>query len=824
MRIRRALAVVSFWALAATWAQAQCQLEWQDGPQVPGTDNRIWHMSSWDPDGSGPLPPKLVAAGEFSFAGDIEARSIVALDFASNTWAPFGPGLVGRTNSLVSTPGGKLIAAGFFTLNNWASFETLMEWNGTSWLPIAPFTSTASWAEAYAAAVAPNGDLIVAGRFDAVAGVAADNIARWDGSSWNALGLGVNDIIYDIAAMPNGDIIATGSFTSAGGAAIAGIARWDGQSWLPLGSGAAPSAIHCLLPMPNGDLLVGGDFTAIASVNARHIARWNGSTWSALGNGPTSYASVMMLDSNGDIVAGGDEYGVTGNMRSVARWDGNNWQPLGNGMGLGVRVTGIVEAPDGSLLLGGRFNEVAGRGAMNIVRWDGSNWSAIGHGISGYSIHDVAAAANGDLVVGGDFKLSDSSSANIARWNGVNWTPYGPGLSGHVRAVAELPNGDIVAGGEFNLATGSPADYVARWDGSNWVPMGSTISQPVRHLTVMANGDLIAAGNFPGYIASWNGTSWAPLGAGLSGPVESLLSTPYGSCVVGGKFLTAGTLTCNGVALWTGSQWIALGSGLTTLTHKHVTHLVNTANDGIVAAGYFDNGTFGGSSISYWDWTDWHPQPASGTIWALLNLPNSDLLVGEATGAVPAGRFSRWDGTAWSSLPWPSATYQGINNLTTRPDGSVAVTASGPIVVKILASTCPATSTPVGSGCNGTGGNNTLVAQSLPWIGSQFQTEGQDLTPLSLVLELNGLASTAIPLPAILPEGGIGCSLLTVPDFSRLHVPTSNTLQTRTAIPDSSALIGGVWHQQLVALEFGPLGNLTLVTSSNALRLQIGSF
>ena len=68
----------------------------------------------------------------------------------------------------------------------------------------------------------------------------ADYIAKWDGSSWAALGSGLNGSVHALTVFDDGGgpaLYAGGSFTSAGGVAASRIAKWDGSSWAALGSG-----------------------------------------------------------------------------------------------------------------------------------------------------------------------------------------------------------------------------------------------------------------------------------------------------------------------------------------------------------------------------------------------------------------------------------------------------------------------------------------------------------------------------------------------------------------------------------------------------------
>src|SRR5205807_8660781 len=79
------------------------------------------------------------------------------------------------------------------------------------------------------------GVLIVGGAFHDAGGLAAaDYIAKWDGSTWSALGSSPLNGTVDAIAYYGGKIYAGGQFTNAGGNTNADfLAVWDGSTWAP---------------------------------------------------------------------------------------------------------------------------------------------------------------------------------------------------------------------------------------------------------------------------------------------------------------------------------------------------------------------------------------------------------------------------------------------------------------------------------------------------------------------------------------------------------------------------------------------------------------
>jgi hypothetical protein len=218
---------------------------------------------------------------------------------------------------------------------------------------------------------------------------------------------------------------------------------------------------------------------------------------------------------------------------------------------------------------------------------------------------------------------------------------------------------------------------------------------------------------------------------------------------------------------------------------------------------------------------------------ALANVPGGDVVIGGHEWNTPGTSLqARRSGTSWSDVtPGNGGTNAMVASLHAARDGTLRVggqfaTAGGEpsAMFAELVATCPATATPFGNGCAGSGGVNVLSATSLPWLGTGCRTTATDMPPSGIALTLSGLATANVALSAVLPQGLPGCSLLTSVELIELSAPLSGEVTSVLVIPNATALIGQVVHRQVVAIELGPLGAFVALTSTNRVTLTIGVF
>ncbi len=378
----------------------------------------VYAMTTWDPDGPGPIGEHLIVGGTFTQAGGVTVNRVARWD--GDAWHALGGGVAG------------------------GSFPAV--------------TALTTWD--------PDGDgplhehLIVAGGFITAGGVTVNRIARWDGAVWHSLDTGMNAEVLSLATWdPDGDgpmpkeLVAGGNFVMAGATSAVRIARWDGTLWRRMSNGmnATVQAILTWDPDGPGPLnampVATGLFTTAGNSSAQRIAQWDGNGWQPLGGGVDAWAFALTVwDPDGDgpalpqVVVGGS-FTTAGGVAAerIARWDGTSWEPLGSGMSGGVvpDVYALLEwDPDGdgpqppALLAGGVFTIAGGQTVNCIARWDGAAWSALGAGVSAGPFVDVLSLALWDadadgpqhaqLVAGGEFLMAGEVEAgNIAIWSSL---------------------------------------------------------------------------------------------------------------------------------------------------------------------------------------------------------------------------------------------------------------------------------------------------------------------------------------------------------------------------------------------------------------------
>jgi hypothetical protein len=417
-------------------------------PQRHFVSNSISALYPYTPPSGNPV---LMAGGDIVTDGDQLGAQMWAM-WNGSAWSTpninhyLSPHYVNAFATFDDGNGPQLYVGGFFDAGtNGESNRAIFRFDGTNVTHLEPpFTpgfrtyGIGGIGEVKALAVFDDGsgsELYVGGEFDDAAGTSANlnNIAKWNGSRWAPLGLGVapaplhNPAVRCFATFDDGSgpaLYAAGNFGLAGGNPANSIARWDGTNWSPLGGGVlyngSPGAdVRALQVFDDGTgpaLYVGGFFTSAGGVPAHGLAKWNGSSWA-------------------DVAPGS----------SLQVW---SLKVFDDGSGIGP-----------ALYVGGYFTNVAGVPVSSLARFDGTHWTSVGGGtdvnglVMSLAAYDQGADGTLDLFAGGDFTgVSDTiggpviASLSIAEWRACG-PPGAPYCAGDGSLATPCPCNNFGASG-----------------------------------------------------------------------------------------------------------------------------------------------------------------------------------------------------------------------------------------------------------------------------------------------------------------------------------------------------------------------------------------
>src|SRR5262245_10915586 len=518
------------------------------------------------PGANAELQGLLYLGGSFVGAGHIPAPRIVAWD-GSQFVSAGDPGML--VQSLVAW-NGALYAGGDDVANTVAKVS---RWDGTTWTEVANSGPNGGSFGVEKLEVW-NGDLVAIGRFQNMGGVPVSRAARFDGTTWHAMGTGLATV------STFSDLQAVGSELYAAVSLVGGIRRFDGTDWVAVGPGLNSSVRQ--LATDGTDLYASGDFGKAGADSVPGVGRWDGAQWHRVGVGTAPGVNSLGWW-NGQLVAA-----VRDGASRVSRFDGVNWSGLG----------GPFVTPNPPLFLGTYGTKLAALGfvlpvpsgdAYSGAFFDGATWSPLReawepgmHGLDRGA--DAATVWDDRLVVVGEFTRAGTGTEMLrssyqAMWDGSSWTTFGTGTGAGPQAIAATPWGTKLAVAGYVSATipGGGTRSVATWDGTSWSVLVPGMF-PYGYSAIEHLGDLIVGGDFVQTDASmpvtlnglgrWTGSDWESVGGGVIPLTPATFGIPYalaswdGQLAVGGSFEQAGSLPVSNFAIWDGVQWSDAAGGL----------------------------------------------------------------------------------------------------------------------------------------------------------------------------------------------------------------------------------------------------------------------
>jgi hypothetical protein len=279
----------------------------------------------------------IYIAGEFTMINGTPGYNNIAM-WNGSVWLPLAGGLPGGEVSMLTKVNGILYAGGGFTTASSAPADYIAKWDGSSWSAI-----NSSPINNYVTSFALSGTtLYIVGEF--TKGIVSYNTTN---GTWSTLGLannGLNDTVFGIV-VNNNDVYVSGKFTTAGGNSANRVARWNGSSWSALGNGIDDDNVYAI-GIVNNILYVGGNFTSVnGNASIKNIAQWNTvtNTWSAVGTGLNNSVGAIATY-NGILYAGGSFINAGGNITAdfIAQWNGSIWSPVSTNLNITGQVNSII--------------------------------------------------------------------------------------------------------------------------------------------------------------------------------------------------------------------------------------------------------------------------------------------------------------------------------------------------------------------------------------------------------------------------------------------------------------------------------------------------
>lgn len=351
----------------------------------------------------------LFVGGTFERIGNIPASKIAKLqDGVVHPLEINAQGVTGEILAMEKDSIGN-IYAGCYSRVRFGSLVTngIAKWNGTNWDSL---NSGVDVAEAIT--FGKQNDLFVGGCHRA-GSIMVNGIARWDGSKWDSLGSGVRQVsgeygyVRSMAVAPNGDLYVAGYFRYAGDVIANNIARWDGSNWHSV-LGGSPVMVNQIVITKGGEIVVGlaspggGVYrlTEVGWVPMNGVGNWLIDCLTVSGddvyltgalsmgvynfNG-TDLIKIASVPHNGmytnlvyDIALTDQDIYITGDfiqideksIWSAAHCNETGWTPLAGGLDHlrnGSHQGNSIVATEKGIYIGGRFTSAGGVPSSNIA-------------------------------------------------------------------------------------------------------------------------------------------------------------------------------------------------------------------------------------------------------------------------------------------------------------------------------------------------------------------------------------------------------------------------------------------------------------------------
>ncbi len=513
-------------------------------------------------------------------------------------------------------------------------------------------------------------------------------VLQWTGDQWTPLGDWFDNTLHDACILANGDLVVCGAFTMVGSTPANGIARWDGTQWRALADGvtgwySAPAAALSLLALPDGDLIVAGNFLNAGGQPSPKFARWNGAEWTPMPGNMNGAVADIALRANGEILAA-----CNANDRGVVfRWTGSNWANFTTPL-FHLGISTLLTLPDNSFIAAGPFVSAAYGPTpsfihppfRHVARWHDASWLPMNSGVEA-PMNTLTLLPDGDVFAGGAFvndlnaQITPVDVPNLARWHGAEWRAMTRGVAGPINNAVATPHASVIVPGRAGDPT-SRFLLASEFDGIDWSPINTTVEGGLGAFASHPDGGIVGRG------WEYDMQSAAERVVMLDDDTFTDLPEPpvradATLALPDGRVIIGSQFPSSGgqlVFTLENNAWVPLAGG----PNGAVRALTRLQNGDVIAAGDFN--TAGGQPsppVARWNGQEWSPLGAglTGSFHSIVELPSGNIAVAGYS------NVALWNGSSWSSFATPGFTYS-LSALSTgdivvstavSPSGSPAV-------------------------------------------------------------------------------------------------------------------------------------------------------
>ncbi|MCA8975482.1 MAG: hypothetical protein KDC98_12235 [Planctomycetes bacterium] len=454
--------------------------------------------------------------------------------------------------------------------------------------------------------------------------------------------------------------------------------------------------------------------------------------------------------------------------------------------------------------------------------------------------------------------ISGLSTSAIAQ---ADWTALAPATSPSPRAgVTGVTDGNVcmIFGGKPNST--SELNDLWSFDGANWTDITPTTGplppardwyglafDSGRSRLVLFGGRSTALAADLGDTWEFDGTVWNPLTPGSAPSIRRWTVMTYDASrnetiLFGGA---NGSTYYNDTWSWNGSNWTALSPATSPSIRGRGALTYDPSRQEMI---YYGGRNAAGALAETWRWdgSTWTQiptttAPGSGGVGGLFAFAMTYdevrdrhvIFGGTRTGGTLAGTWE-FDGADWAQRsPANVPASRTVPSLTFVPALGKSILFGGFQSTQLsdtweYQTSPPASATDLGTGCSGSGGQLTLSADSMPWLGDTFSATATNTAAGSLVFELTSLSHTLFsggalpaPLSGLHPAGGAGCDLLVGDDIVTFRGSGGAPIVLSTTLPAVAAFINLPINKQVLSIELAGAG-IGFIGSSNGIEFRCG--